>query len=310
VGAAVRQIPRVVLLAALTAIGQPTVGAQPQVAHVVLEAPEPMPEAVGDEADFPFLTRLSGTSLIKTTRINEPLEVRPASAESEAMLAGLSYVTKSYTAPLNVWDVAFVSLYRDALIERGWRILDQPPAVAAGSDPHVINVSAHYTANERDLYARISRAPDGGYEISVADVGAEDWGTQLDQACHIPIFSVHFKHDLTLHYEEARPTLEKLAALLRARPKLQIEIQGHSDNVGDEKELVTQSARRASIVNLALINLGVARERLTARGYGKSRPIAPSDTDWGRTKNRRIEIEKKGCAAPVTPQDTPRRSGV
>ncbi len=44
----------------------------------------------------------------------------------------------------------------------------------------------------------------------------------------------------------------------------------------------------------ALISLGVARDCVTVKGYGKSQPIAPNDTDWGRTKNRRIEVGEKG----------------
>ena len=286
----------VIVLAALAA-SQLIAHAQPQPAHVALAAPESTPETVADDADFPFLARIAGTTLVKTTRVNEPLEVKAASADSEAMLAGMSFVEKSYGAPTNVWDPAFVSLYRDALVLHGWRILDQPLATAAESEPHVINLSAHYAANGRDLYARISRAPDGAYAIGVADVGAEDWGAMLDRACHVPIFSVHFKHDLTLYYDDARPTLEKLATMLRSKPEMRIEIQGHLDNVGDDKELVAQSSRRASIVSQSLISLGVARDRVTVKGYGKSQPIAPNDTDWGRTKNRRIEIARRGCAA-------------
>jgi outer membrane protein OmpA-like peptidoglycan-associated protein len=311
VGAAARHIPRLVAFAALAATGQLTVGAQPQVAHIVLEAPEPTPETFGDEADFPFLSRIGGTSLIKTTRVNEPLEVKPASADTEAILAGTSFVQKSYSAPLNVWDLAFVTPYRDAMLLRGWRILDEPPATAAENEPHVINLSAHYATGGRDLYARLSRTPDGSYQISVADVGAEDWAAMLDRACRIPIFSIHFKHDLTLYYEDSRPTLEKLAAIIRATRGGEFEIQGHTDNVGDEKELLAQSMRRAAMVNVSLVGLGVPRDRLSVKGFGKSRPLVPNDTDWGRTKNRRIEIEKKGCTAtPSTRPDKPRRSGV
>jgi OmpA-OmpF porin, OOP family len=294
VGAATRKIRRLIVVGVLIA-GSFAVRAQPQVAQLDLAVPEATPETVGDDEDFPFVSRIAGTSLIKTTRVNEPLEVKPASADSEAMLAGLSFIEKSYSAPLNVWDVAFVSLYRDALILHGWRILDQPPATVTESEPHVITLSAHYAANGRDLYARLSRAPDGAYAISVADVGVEDWGAMLDRVCHVPIFSVHFKRDLTLYYEDSRPTLEKLAALIRSKPAVQFEIQGHVDNVGDDKELVGQSTRRASMVQMALVTLGASRERITVRGYGKSQPIAPNDTDWGRTKNRRIEVAKKGC---------------
>jgi outer membrane protein OmpA-like peptidoglycan-associated protein len=308
VGAALRKIPRLIVPIALSAV-LAAAQAQPQIAHVDFADPEATPETVTDQADFPFLLPMTGTSLVKTTHVNEPLEVKPASADNEAMLAGLSFVEKTYSAPVNVWNEAFITLYRDALILHGWRIVDQPPPAATEGEPHVINLAAHYAANGRDLYAQISRAPEGGYEIRVADVGAEDWGGILDRVCRFPIFSVHFKHDLTLDYEDSRPAFEKLAAVIRSRPQAKFQVQGHTDNGGDEKELMTLSLRRASLVNTALIKAGAPENRLSFFGYGKSRPLLPNDTDWGRTKNRRIEIEKQGCTVKPTGTDTPRRPG-
>jgi OmpA-OmpF porin, OOP family len=300
VGATTRKIPWVIVVAILS-VAALAGGAREQVAHVDAAAPASKPETIADDADFPFLSRISGTSLIQTARVVEPLEVKPATGDSEAMLAGLSFTKKSYTAPLSVWAEAFVVLYRDALLPHGWRIVDQPPATAAETEPHVINLSAHYAANGRDLYARISRTPDGSYDISVADVGAEDWGAILDRTCHLPVFSLHFKHDMRIDYEEALPTVEKLAALIGSRPKAQFEVRGHTDNVGDDLELKQQSMRRATIVAMMLTNAGVARARLTVQGYGKTQPIAPNDTDWGRTKNRRIEILQLGCKVSTKP---------
>ena len=292
-GAALGKITRLIVpivLSAALAAAQTT-----QLAHVDFADPEAKPETVADDADFPFLLPMSGTSLLKTTRISEPLEVKPASADSEAMLAGLSFVEKAYSAPVNVWNEAFITLYRDALVLHGWRIVDQPPAAATEGNPHVINLSAHYAGNGRDLYARISRTPDGGYEISVADVGAEDWGGILDRTCRLPVFSAHFKRELTFDYEDSRPAIEKLAGVIRSRPQDKFQVQGHTDNVGDEKELMTLSLRRAGLVNMALVKSGAPEGRLGFVGYGKSRPLVPNDTDWGRTKNRRIEIERQGC---------------
>ncbi|MGH9385726.1 MAG: OmpA family protein, partial [Vicinamibacterales bacterium] len=82
-------------------------------------------------------------------------------------------------------------------------------------------------------------------------MGAKDWTAILDRVCHIPIFSLHFSHELSMSYQDSRPSLEKLAALLRARSDLRIEVQGHVDNVGTEKELVNLSTSRAAIVNAA-----------------------------------------------------------
>jgi len=86
------------------------------------------------------------------------------------------------------------------------------------------------------------------------------------------------------------PTLNKIADALKARPGLNVEIQGHTDNRGNHDDNVNLSQRRAESVKAYLVSRGVDGERLAARGYGPDRPIASNAKAKGRAKNRRVEF--------------------
>lgn len=85
--------------------------------------------------------------------------------------------------------------------------------------------------------------------------------------------------------------LDRLVTLLQQNPEKKIEIGGHTDNVGsDEANLLLSDQRAASVVSY-LVKKGIAADRLTAKGYGETMPVATNDTDAGRAKNRRTEFK-------------------
>ena len=88
----------------------------------------------------------------------------------------------------------------------------------------------------------------------------------------------------------SKPTLDKLAEVARACPKARIEIEGHTDAEGTPERNKSLSERRARAVYDYLAKAGVGADRLTAVGYGETRPIAPNNTPANRAKNRRIEF--------------------
>jgi len=69
-----------------------------------------------------------------------------------------------------------------------------------------------------------------------------------------------------------------------------IEIEGHTDDIGSERENFLVSLERAQSVRQVLIDGGVSSERVVVRGFGETRPIADNSTDEGRAENRRIEV--------------------
>jgi outer membrane protein OmpA-like peptidoglycan-associated protein len=90
------------------------------------------------------------------------------------------------------------------------------------------------------------------------------------------------------------PELDKVAELLLANPQLKAEISGHTDNVGGEAFNLELSKKRAESVAVYLAVKGIDRSRITAIGFGASKPIADNSTEEGRTQNRRTEFRLIG----------------
>jgi len=72
--------------------------------------------------------------------------------------------------------------------------------------------------------------------------------------------------------------------------KVKVEIDGHTDNEGSADYNRVLSEERAKTVMKYLINRGISPDRLTAKGYGKERPVGSNNTAEGRAKNRRVEL--------------------
>jgi outer membrane protein OmpA-like peptidoglycan-associated protein len=90
---------------------------------------------------------------------------------------------------------------------------------------------------------------------------------------------------------EAHRTLRAVAMAMRANRRLVVEVGGHTDAVGDARGNQRLSRRRAEAIRLFLVSEGVDPARLSATGYGESRPIADNATAEGRAENRRVEFK-------------------
>ena len=91
----------------------------------------------------------------------------------------------------------------------------------------------------------------------------------------------------------SKETLLKVVDVMKRLPTLKIEVQGHTDSQGDPNQNLLLSQHRAEAVCKFLLDHGVSPDRLSAKGYGQTRPIAPNDTAPGRALNRRVMIEVK-----------------
>lgn len=84
--------------------------------------------------------------------------------------------------------------------------------------------------------------------------------------------------------------IDRLVALLRENPTLNVQINGHTDNVGDDNSNLTLSENRAKAVREQLLQKGIPAERVFFKGYGESKPVDTNDTPEGRANNRRTEF--------------------
>jgi len=89
--------------------------------------------------------------------------------------------------------------------------------------------------------------------------------------------------------DKSKVELQKLVSFLKNNPTLSIEIAGHTDDVGGDKENLELSRQRAQSVANYLAKSGLSANRFTAVGYGESNPKVPNTSEANRQLNRRIE---------------------
>ncbi len=84
--------------------------------------------------------------------------------------------------------------------------------------------------------------------------------------------------------------LNELVDFMKRKKDIRIEIAGHTDSTGEEEDNIKLSQRRADRVKQYLVRKGIDANRIEAKGYGESQPVADNSTKEGRQKNRRTEV--------------------
>lgn len=102
--------------------------------------------------------------------------------------------------------------------------------------------------------------------------------------------STYFDTDKTTLKSESFTGLDNFASILKANPDVSVIIEGHTDNVGGTEYNKTLSKGRADSVKEYLISKGIDPGKIRTEGFGDTKPIAPNDTEEGKTQNRRVEI--------------------
>ncbi|GAB4197898.1 MAG: hypothetical protein Tsb002_32440 [Wenzhouxiangellaceae bacterium] len=125
-----------------------------------------------------------------------------------------------------------------------------------------------------------------------------DAGTRCEEpaqpvlGCDAIIHGINFDFDSAVIRRDSQPLLNSLAAALEQEEAPQITVIGHTSSEGNDAYNMQLSQRRADAVVAALIEHGLAADRLAAAGKGEQQPIADNATEAGRSLNRRVEI---GC---------------
>ena len=102
--------------------------------------------------------------------------------------------------------------------------------------------------------------------------------------------NIQFEYNSSALTEDSQSGIQMLTDFLKRNPDLKVELAGHTDNVGSESYNQKLSADRANVVRKALIDNGIDETRLTAKGYGATKPIVPNDSEEHRAMNRRTEM--------------------
>lgn len=116
--------------------------------------------------------------------------------------------------------------------------------------------------------------------------------SELDKMGKVTLKGIFFDTNKATLKPKSKKAIEAVVSLMQQYGDLVIEIQGHTDNVGKLRANQILSERRASSVLQAIVNFGISKNRLVAKGFGESSPAATNDSAEGRAINRRVELHK------------------
>jgi outer membrane protein OmpA-like peptidoglycan-associated protein len=106
----------------------------------------------------------------------------------------------------------------------------------------------------------------------------------------IVLRNVFFETGSAALRQQSMTELDRLVSLLTENPGLKIQINGHTDDVGDDTFNQKLSETRAKSVHDYLLSKGISPERLRFKGFGESKPLKSNDTPEGKARNRRTEF--------------------
>jgi flagellar motor protein MotB len=125
----------------------------------------------------------------------------------------------------------------------------------------------------------------------VCEVRTDDSiGLALEESGRAVVYGIYFDFGSDALRPESEEPLQALLQALEGRPDLHVQIEGHTDSVDTEDYNLELSRRRAEAVVNWLTEAGIDPARLSATGYGESRPVADNGTPQGRALNRRVEV--------------------
>jgi OOP family OmpA-OmpF porin len=114
---------------------------------------------------------------------------------------------------------------------------------------------------------------------------------KIDPPKEFVLKSVYFDTGKSSLKSTSFTALNDLVEILKIKNTMIVEIQGHTDNVGKDEDNLKLSQERADEVRKYLISKGIAANRVTAKGYGPTMPVADNSGDAGKAKNRRTSLK-------------------
>ena len=112
----------------------------------------------------------------------------------------------------------------------------------------------------------------------------------IEKGQTIRLNSIFFDSGKSFLRRESSPELKRLIKFLKDNPSIEIEIAGHTDNIGSGTKNTKLSQARAQAVAKHLIRNGIVKKKILVKGYGESKSVADNDTEEGRQLNRRVEF--------------------
>lgn len=195
-------------------------------------------------------------------------------------------------------SISFLNIQRNAeaaLKRAAFTILytgpgdDDHPAVSARKGNVWIGIT---TVQENDQVLYTQTVVEAKQMEETMEASAEAFESEIAKTGSCSIYGILFDSGKATIQPASAQCLGEVAKLLTNNAAWRMQIEGHTDNVGAKAANATLSQQRAESVRTWLTGHGIAAARLTAKGFGDSKPIADNTTEDGRAKNRRVTLTK------------------
>ena len=146
---------------------------------------------------------------------------------------------------------------------------------------------------EAGIWNGVKKSQDVGGCPNWAGGVQEQIAKDLSEFGRVRIYGINFDVDSAVIRDESKPTLDKIVAMLKSEPAMQLIIEGHTDSDGSTEHNQVLSQQRAESVKSYLVAAGISSSRLSVEGYGESKPVVSNATATGKAQNRRVELVKR-----------------
>lgn len=216
-------------------------------------------------------------------RIFAPLAVRDSQELAAGAPAGFEAV-----ALFSMAQVARLAEGRASILDRTLRVSGRAPSEAVASDLRGLLTPAGPEGFVARHELTVQTAPVAG---GVQPVASAPCVAEIRQV--LASSTIAFRTDSDAIRPDGLVVLNRLARILQQCPEIAFTVEGHTDDSGAAARNLDLSQARALSVVKYLIRRGIAATRLTAQGFGQTRPLVPNDTAANKLKNRRIDLVVK-----------------
>lgn len=197
------------------------------------------------------------------------------------------FLQSAYTLALNDKLDRFTNKTgNDALWEHKVGLL-----MAIGGDANSTESKSNLNDDDGDgVPNNIDRCPSTPRGSKVDAFGCTIVSKEANDQLREIIKNIYFETNSANLKAESLPNLDKVVAILNKFPEARLIIEGHTDADGADEYNLSLSQNRADAVKKYLVSKGIGSDRLAAKGYGETMPVATNATPEGKAQNRRVEL--------------------
>lgn len=242
--------------------------------------------------DSPLITRFPGGKINSCDNKEYEQAEMPVGKDKDG-----NVVTKTFEGEYHSWDyttregVSEIQVFRnfETAIKTGGFTIDyeqQPEQITAHKGNTWLMID-----NRGDYYYQTIVTVQAMKQEVTAD--ASSLSDEIQKSGHVAVYGIHFDTGKATLQADSDQVLGEIAKLMAESADLKLRVEGHTDNQGNAATNQVLSEKRAQAVVAWLSAHGVSASRLTAQGFGQTKPVADNSTEEGRAKNRRVELAKE-----------------